>query len=88
MSHVLFSRPRPMFLYEGKSGQYLVVFNLSNSERTNLSEYCTILPFLDQEIHFGPVEYGSVRFNARMTRGDSFEGAFATLQTRRSPSMV
>lgn len=49
------------------------------------SRYCTILPFLDHAIHFGLVESESERFNTRITRGDSFTGGFATLQTLKSP---
>lgn len=45
-----------------------------------------IFPFLDQPIHFGSDgDDASARLRTRMTRGTSFPGGFATLQTRRSP---
>lgn len=39
-------------------------------------------------MHLGPLLYGSDLFSARITRGESFDGGFDTLQTRRSPSRV
>ena len=55
---------------------------------TYLSEYCTILPFLDHEIQLFPLTYDSDLLKARITRGRSLTGYFATLQTRKSPSEV
>lgn len=52
---------------------------------THPSRYCTIFPFFDHAIHFGVTESESDRFSTRITRGDSFPGGFATLQTLRSP---
>jgi hypothetical protein len=49
------------------------------------SKYCTSLPFLDHPIHFGSDKFESERFNTLITRGDSFPGGFATLQTRKFP---
>jgi hypothetical protein len=49
------------------------------------SKYCTSLPFFDHPIHLGSDEFESDRFNTLITRGDSFPGGFATLQTRKSP---
>lgn len=45
-------------------------------------------PFLDHVNQFGPGENVSDRFKARMTRGGSLVGGLATLQTRKSQSVV
>lgn len=58
---------------------------IPKSTVTYPSRYCTILPFFDQAIHFGSEDVESDLFSTRMTRGDSFPGGFATLQTRKSP---
>lgn len=50
------------------------------------SRNCTILPFLDQAIHFGSVAgEPSDLLSTLITRGASFCGGFATLQTLKSP---
>ena len=55
---------------------------------TDLSKCCTIRPFLDQDIQFGPGMKLSARFKTLITRGESLVGGLATLQTLRSPSEV
>ena len=55
---------------------------------TYLSEYCTILPFFDHVIQFGPGVKVSDLFKTRITRGVSLVGGLAMLQTLKSPSWV
>lgn len=55
---------------------------------THPSEYCTIRPFFDQANQHRPGFTPSDLVRMRITLGGSVWGAFATLQTRRSPSAV
>lgn len=55
---------------------------------THPSEYCIILPFLDQANQLSPDSTLSLLFRIRIVFGVSAVGGFEILHTRRSPSEV
>ena len=58
---------------------------MRNQVHAHPSKYCTTFPFLDHAIHLGSADVESDRLSTRITRGASFPGGFATLQTLKSP---
>lgn len=71
-----------------KPRQYRNIPKSSVMSSTYPSEYCKILPFLDQANQLRPDSTLSLLFRIRIVLGDSAVGGFETLQTRKSPSDV